>query len=211
MGLFVRRENTDSSSLPSYSIGLNQSILIIGLGNPGKEYDFTRHNIGFYCLDDFAQTQDAKPWVTKKDFRCELTNFTVAGTRVILCKPTTFMNNSGEAVQAVQHFYKISPAETVIVHDELAIEFGQIRTRNGGSSAGHNGLNSIIEHGGESTCRVRIGVHNLVADKADQAEFVLGKFTKSEQAKLPALSKEVSTILTEFLASGDLPHDTRSF
>jgi PTH1 family peptidyl-tRNA hydrolase len=211
MGLFVRRENTDSASVPAYSIGLNQSLLIVGLGNPGKEYSLTRHNIGFYCLDDFARSQEARPWSIKKDLKCELATLTMGSKRIILCKPTTFMNNSGEAVQAVQHFYKISPAETLVVHDELDLEFGQIRTRNGGSAAGNNGLKSIIEHGGENTCRLRVGVHNTIADKADAAEFVLGKFTKDEQAKLPALSREVSVILNEYLASGDLPHDTRSF
>lgn len=211
MGLFVRREDTDSSHLPLYSIGMTRSVLVVGLGNPGAEYALTRHNIGFYCLDNYAEKQELKKWSSKKELRAEITIQHQGATRVIFAKPTTFMNDSGQAVQAIQNFYKILPEDTLIVHDELDLDFGQIRTRNGGGSAGNNGLKSIIEHGGENTARIRIGIHNSIASKAEAADFVLGKFTKGEQAKLPALSQNVGEIIAEYLHSGQLPHETRNF
>src|SRR5476649_2538971 len=134
MALFQRKLDTGSSS-PLYSIGANKTILIIGLGNPGKEHGGTRHNIGFAVLDEFAAKNDFPAWIDKKDLKCHLASANMGETRVILCKPTTFMNNSGEAAQAVQHFYRVYNNDTLAVYDELAINFGQLRTRLGGSDA----------------------------------------------------------------------------
>ena len=175
------------------------------------DYDLTRHNIGFYCIDQFAHEQKFPAFKHKKELRAELSIQTINDTRVILCKPQTFMNDSGQAVAAIQGFYKIQPEDTAVVHDELDIPFGQIRLRSGGGSAGHNGLKSLIEHGNENAGRVRIGIHNAVADKADSADFVLNKFSKAEQARLPELATAVRDILIEYIASSTLPHDTRSF
>lgn len=210
MGLFVRTETT-GMHVPLYSVGLNRTVLIVGLGNPGKEYDLTRHNAGFLCLDQFAETNGFPAWSAKQPLKCELTSQNLGETRVVLIKPTTFMNLSGEAVQAVRQFYKVPPDQVVIVHDELDIPFGQIRMRKGGGSAGHNGLKSVIQHGGEDSLRIRIGIHSDVADKADSADFVLGKFTASEQAHLQAMAREVTAIITEYIYGGTLAHDTRTF
>lgn len=210
MGLFTRDQHSVTSK-PLYQVGLQKSLLIVGLGNPGSEYDQTRHNIGFYCLDFFAGQAGYPKWTLKKTLLSQLSLLTAGNQRIILCKPQTFMNHSGQAVQAVQQFYKISAEDTVIVHDELDIPFGQIRLRQGGGSAGHNGLKSVIEHGGSNTDRVRIGIHNSVAAKTDSAAFVLAKFSKAEQKVLPDLAANVSDILNEYLGSGQLPHDTRNF
>ena len=131
-------------------------------------------------------------------------------TRVILCKPTTFMNNSGEAAQTVQHFYRVYNQQTLAVYDELAISFGQLRTRLGGSDAGHNGVKSLIQHIGDDFGRLRIGVGSQVSEKADAADFVLGKFSKKEQESLPLILREANALATEFVFGGQLPHDTRS-
>lgn len=204
MGLFVRKTDTDSIAQPLYSIGLTKTVLIVGLGNPGKEYDKTRHNIGFACVDAFAEAQGFPAWTVKKDLKSQVTSQTVGDTRVILLKPTTFMNNSGESVQAVQNFYKLNNSQLVVVHDELDIPFADIRTKNSGGSAGHNGLKSIIALCGEDFTRIRIGIANDFSTAADSADFVLGRFTKEEQAKLPKIRSDVSTLLTNFVSTGTL-------
>lgn len=210
MGLFDRHSQPLSQTTPLYTIGSNTTKLVVGLGNTGKQYDGTRHNIGFMCVDDFASRHDGQ-WITKKDLKTDLCDIRLGGTRVLLIKPTTFMNLSGEAVQAVQSFYKIANSETVVLYDELDIPFGQIRTRVGGSSAGHNGIKSLIQHCGEDFARIRIGIKGTFADKHDTAAYVLQKFTADEQAELPGLHAEAVSILTDYLYSGALPHETRTF
>ena len=208
MGLFQKKPV--AVTLPLYTIGNIRTVLILGLGNPGKKYAGTRHNIGFAIIDDFAQKNEFPGWTTRKDLKCQLTMANLGENRVILGKPTTFMNLSGEALQAVQHFYRVYNPQTLAVYDELAIPFGQLRTRLGGSDAGHNGVKSLIQHLGKDFGRLRIGVGNNIAKKADAADFVLGKFTKDEKEKLPLILRELNALITEFIFSGILPHDTRT-
>jgi peptidyl-tRNA hydrolase, PTH1 family len=207
---FLQKKPQVQSSAPLYTLGANKTVLIIGLGNPGQPYKGSRHNIGFEILDDFAQKNDFPSWLTKKDLGARITIHNIGANRVILCQPTTFMNNSGQAAQAVQRFYRIYNDTTLAVYDELAIPFGQLRVRVGGSDAGHNGVKSLIEHLGDDFGRLRVGVGSKAAQKADAADFVLGKFTKNEQADLPQIIKEANSIITEFIFGGQLPHETRS-
>jgi PTH1 family peptidyl-tRNA hydrolase len=195
-----------------YSVGLNKTILLVGLGNPGKEYDLTRHNVGFLCIDEFVRkTDEMEAWQHKKNLKCLLSSGQMGDTRVIAIKPTTFMNLSGEAVQAVASFYKASPGNTAVIHDELDIDFGQIRLRKGGSDAGHNGVKSVTQHLGEDYGRIRVGVGPKQPAKIDSTGFVLQKFSVEEQAQLTNLTREVNAILSEYLYGAELPHDTRSF
>ena len=211
MALFQRRPQV-SDPTNFYTVGLNKTVLLVGLGNPGKEYELTRHNAGWLCIDDFVQkTDEMDDWMTKKDFKCLFSSGQVGESRVIAIKPATFMNLSGEAVQAVAHFYKINPEQTVVIHDELDIDFGQIRLRVGGSSAGHNGVKSVTSAIGEGYGRVRIGVGPKKPASIKSEDFVLQKFSAEEQAQLPNLKKEVNAILSEYLYGGQLPHETRSF
>lgn len=212
MALFQKKPDT-SSNVPLYSIGAHRTMLIIGLGNAESKYDGTRHNVGFAAIDEFAAKNEFPAWIAKKDLKCHLTVNTLGETRVILCKPTTFVNNSGEAAQAVQHFYRVYNQHTLAVYDELAIPFGQLRTRLGGSDAGHNGVKSLITHIGEDFGRLRIGIGNQVAEKAekaDAADFVLGKFSKEEQEKLPKITREACVFITEYIFGGQLPLETRN-
>jgi PTH1 family peptidyl-tRNA hydrolase len=215
MALFQRNPHADRQHQPLFSIGMNKTTLIVGLGNIGKEYDGTRHNIGFACLDAFASSHDFEPWTDKKDLKSIISSATLGDTRVILCKPTTFMNLSGEAVQKVAHFYKITAEQIIIVHDDLDVPFGQIRMRVGGGSAGNNGIKSIIQHFGQTDAqligRVRIGITGEKPAKMDAADYVLARFSKTEQEHLNTLEREVTSILTEAVFSHQLPHDTRSF
>lgn len=210
MGLFVKKTEAGTNA-PLFTVGAEKTLLIVGLGNIGKEYDGTRHNIGFACVDTFAKQQDFPAWQEKKDLKCHLTYTRLGETRVILCKPQTFMNNSGEAVASVQHFYKLNNKQTLVVHDELDIAFGQIRTRVGGSAAGNNGVKSIIQHCGEDFVRLRIGIKNDLLAKMDSADFVLARFSKDEQQHLSALWREVNNILSEYSYKNEQIHETRSF
>ncbi|MEK7561279.1 MAG: aminoacyl-tRNA hydrolase, partial [Patescibacteria group bacterium] len=180
MALFQKKPQV-SDNMPLYTIGNIKTVLILGLGNPGKQYGGTRHNIGFEVLDYFAKKNDFPAWMAKKDLKCELTIANLGENRVILCKPTTFMNLSGEAAQAVQHFYRVYNPQTLAVYDELAIPLGQLRTRLGGTDAGHNGVKSLIQHLDDDFGRLRIGVGTEISKKADASDFVLGEFTKEEQ------------------------------
>lgn len=212
MGLFSKKPTQTSSTSPLYTIGGQKTLLIVGLGNPGKEYDGTRHNIGFSCVNAFVSAHsEFGTWVTKKDLKCQQTSATLGSTRVIVIKPTTYMNLSGEAVQAVHNFYKLSALETLVVHDELDIEFGQLRTRIGGGSAGHNGLKSLIQYIGKDFGRVRIGINSQHRAKNDEIDFVLKAFSKAEQEQMSNLTSEVTNILTEYVFGGQLLTETRSF
>lgn len=195
-----------------YSIGQNKTVLIVGLGNPGAEYEATRHNVGFMCLDEFvAKSEEMENWVQKKDLKGFLSGGRMGNTRVMAFKPTTYMNLSGEAVQAIMSFYKLSPANLVVIHDELDIDFGQIRMRTGGSTAGHKGIASLSQHIGENYGRIRIGVGPKKPVRIKSEDFVLQKFSDEQVEQLPNLKREVNAILSEYIYGSELPHDTRNF
>ena len=207
---FLQKKPQVQSSAPLYTLGANKTVLVIGLGNPGKDYVGTRHNIGFQVLDDFAAKNDFPNWISKKDLKCELSTAQLGENRVILCKPQTFMNDSGQAAQAVQRFYRVYNQNTLAVYDELALPFGSLRSRLGGADAGHNGVKSLIQYLGDDFGRLRIGIGSDILAKADASDFVLGRFTKKEQADLASVIAEASAMTTEYIFSGELPHDTRS-
>jgi PTH1 family peptidyl-tRNA hydrolase len=208
MGLFYKHELPQSSTL--YTSGLERTKLVVGLGNIGKEYDGTRHNAGFMCVDAFVASKNGE-WSAQKARQALVADLRDGQTRILVCKPTTFMNNSGEAVQALQHFYKIQNADILVVHDELDIDFGSLRIRKGGSSAGNNGIKSLITHIGEDFMRIRVGVGPKKPEQMDAADFVLQKFSKDEQAELKTMTQEVGSIITEFIYGGELPSETRKY
>jgi PTH1 family peptidyl-tRNA hydrolase len=211
MALFQRKPQT-SDPKGFYTIGLNKTVLLVGLGNPGSEYEQTRHNAGFACLEYFVNSAgEMSDWVQKKDMKCLMSTGQMTDTRVIAIKPTTFMNLSGEAVQAVAAFYKINPSDILVIHDELDIDFGQIRLRKGGSSAGHNGIKSVTQHIGEDYGRVRIGVGPKKPARISSEDFVLQKFSADEQAQLPNMVREAGSIISEYIHGAGLPNETRSF
>jgi peptidyl-tRNA hydrolase, PTH1 family len=202
MGLFQKK--IVPIVTPQYSLGHQEIVLVVGLGNPGDEYTHTRHNAGFMMLDQFALNDQFSPWIEKKDLKSILCAKIIGGKKVILCKPTTYMNHSGEAVQLVQNFYKINDGATAIVYDELDLTLGTIRTARGGSSAGHNGIKSLIAHTQNESWRIRVGIGPKLPDQMDTADFVLQNFSVSEQKTIALIQAEVSVFIHEFLAS---PHD----
>ncbi|MCL5112951.1 MAG: aminoacyl-tRNA hydrolase [Patescibacteria group bacterium] len=189
--------------------------LIVGLGNDGDDYKNNRHNIGFLCLDNFVLDYEEinQNWINKKDLNGLITSGTINNTKCILLKPTTMMNNSGLAVRQVSNYYKIIPENILIIHDELDLPFGKIKTQFGGGDAGHNGLKSITENLKTNQYnRIRIGIWNELSDKTDTATFVLSNFNKSEIKLIPNLKKEVSSIVSEYIfGSGSIITETRNF
>jgi PTH1 family peptidyl-tRNA hydrolase len=171
--------------------------LIIGLGNPEKRYDDTRHNVGFCMLDAIARAHSAS-FQDRPKFKSQIAELVIGDEKVLLIKPTTYYNLTGEAMRLVMDFYKVSPEDILIIHDELALPFGTIRTRQGGSDAGNNGVKSINEHGGMTTSRIRIGVWNELRDRMDDAAFVLSTFSKSEREALTTLEPTILTLATQF-------------
>lgn len=210
MSLFQRKPQT-SDPVNYVTVGMNKTLMFVGLGNPGTEYDGTRHNIGFAALDAFAKANDFPAWQNKKDLKCHQTTMVLADTRIILVKPQTFMNLSGEAAQAVVAFYKLDPTKVIAIYDELDIDFGQIRIRQAGSAAGHNGVKSLIQHLGEDFGRIRVGIGPKTPEKIDSAKFVLQSFNKDQQGHMPELLIETNAILSELAYGSQLNAETRSF
>lgn len=172
--------------------------LIVGLGNARKEYDGTRHNIGFAFIDHIAE-EFGTTWQERPKFKAITAELGLGGEKVILAKPTTFYNLSGEAVRALSDFYKIDPEDILVIHDELALPFGTIRTRSRGTDAGNNGIKSVNAHIGPDYARIRVGTANeqLGAQKAEL--FVLKPFTKDESAELIKLAEQTARFVEDFI------------
>ena len=169
--------------------------LIIGLGNPGKEYDGTRHNVGFLVVDELAKEGT---WKREKSLRSEICKMDDS----IYVKPTTFMNNSGAAVVAVMNYYKLEPKDVWVIHDDLDLPLGKIQIRVGGNTAGHHGLESVIEHCKTSNFgRVRIGIRGdelrqyHAETGIDTADFVMGRFTSQE---IDSITRAVDIFTSQF-------------
>jgi len=153
--------------------------LIVGLGNPGRQYEKTRHNAGFLFLDGLVAEFDCD-WVKESRFDGYLAEISVAGVRVLMLKPDTFMNRSGLAVGKVARYYKIMPESILVVHDELDFDVGVVKLKKDGGHAGHNGLKDIIAHlGSKDFYRLRVGIGRALGGKA-VADFVLSSPSKSE-------------------------------
>ncbi len=172
--------------------------LIVGLGNPGKKYHDTRHNIGFMAVDHMA-TQVETTFSVQKKCHAHVARFNQKEEPVLLLKPQTMMNRSGEAVAAAQRFFAVDPRDTLIVYDELALPFGTIRTRQEGESAGHNGIKSVISHCGNKFYRLRIGVANENLSRNPSEKFVLSRFSREEEEKIPEILKASVQYMEAFI------------
>jgi len=159
-------------------------LLLVGLGNPGARYAGNRHNVGFLAVQEIAKRHGLGPW--RRRFAGVACEGPLGGVRTLLLLPGTFMNESGRAVAEAAHFYKISPAEITVFHDEIDLPPGKVRVKIGGGIAGHNGLRSISEHIGNDYRRVRIGVGHP-GDKDLVQHYVLSDFAKSDRGWVDAL------------------------
>ncbi|MCH8049316.1 aminoacyl-tRNA hydrolase [Patescibacteria group bacterium] len=180
------------------------TFLIIGLGNPGKKYEHTRHNVGFRILDLLAQSLELVMKQNKK-LAAEFAETNIEGQKVILAKPTTFMNRSGEAVTALMRRFDVAVSNTWIVYDDADLPFGLLRIRLKGSSGGHKGLQSIIDTlGAEDFMRLRVGIGEAPEQMALE-DWVLSRFSKEELQALdqilPRIAEKIVKSLKEGLAS----------
>ena len=191
MGLFIKKEMTSPAGMHYTISGMDRKRMIVGLGNPGDDYALTRHNIGFEVLDKLAGSYDVG-FVTKKDLKSLVAVVQDNGLQVILAKPMTFMNDSGESVQLLKNFYKMSDSEILVIHDEIDIPFADLRQKLAGGSAGHNGVKSVINTIGEGFARLRLGIGPKTPEQMDTADFVLQKFSGTEKRKLPGIVKKAA-------------------
>lgn len=174
-------------------------IIFVGLGNPGKEYEKNRHNIGFMALDEIARDHGFSPWKSK--FQGQVSEGRLGTTKVLLLKPTTFMNRSGQSVGEAMRFYKAVPEDITVFHDELDLAPGRLKVKTGGGHAGHNGLRSIHGHIGEAYHRVRMGIGHP-GRKELVSGYVLHDFAKADQDWLDDVLRGCADGAPE-LAKGD--------
>lgn len=179
--MFFRKKETGSSGAPEY--------LIVGLGNPGPKYAFTRHNAGFLCLELLADQQNVK--IDRIKFKGVLGETKLDGHRCLLLKPQTFMNNSGESVREAAAFYKIPPERILVIFDDVSLPCGRLRIRRKGSDGGHNGIKSIIFHlGSDAFPRIKLGVGEKPNPEWDLADWVLSPFRREELTALREASEK---------------------
>lgn len=173
--------------------------LLVGLGNPGSQYSGNRHNIGFMAIDAVARQHNSGPWKSKHS--ALLSEATIDGEKVMLLKPQTFMNRSGDSVQQVAQFYKIDPADVIVLYDELDLAPGKVRVKTGGGNGGHNGLRSLDPQIGVGYKRVRLGIGHPGKDFV--THHVLGDFAKADQAWLDPLLDGIGKHVGLLLKSDD--------
>jgi PTH1 family peptidyl-tRNA hydrolase len=177
--------------------------LLVGLGNPGRQYAGNRHNVGFMVLDELMR--EAGAGSPRSRFGAELAETTLARTKVVCCKPMEFMNTSGFAVSRAASFWKIPPAQILVVHDDMDLEFGRLKLVEAGGSGGHNGLRSIIaELGTEAFCRIRFGI-GRPPPAWEGADFVLADFSQEERRALPNLLEEAASAARTVVKDGLVP------
>lgn len=183
--------------------------LIVGLGNPGKRYERTRHNVGFMVLDRLhtaLKPRNISSWELSKKFNAELAGVTtVHNEKIILAKPMTFMNDSGASVQLIAHYYKLAPTDIVVVHDDKDLALGKFIVQINRGHAGHNGVRSIIEHlNTKNFTRIRIGIGKDDQKKLDDVpEFVLGKFGLLERKQINAVMESATEKLIRIIEGND--------
>ena len=176
--------------------------IIAGLGNPGAEYEKTRHNAGFLAIDYIASKYNVS--INRLKFKALVAEADISGKRVLLMKPQTFMNSSGEAIGEAAAFYKIDAENIIILHDEISFDAGIIRIRRKGSAGGHNGLKSIIAHiSSDAFPRVKIGIGQKPSPDYDLARWVLGKFPAEDMRKMEERFPDILNS-AELILSGDI-------
>ena len=177
------------------------SWLIVGLGNPGEKYENTRHNVGFQVVDELAERENAP--IQKLKFKALTNLLTISGEKVLVMKPVTYMNLSGEAVRPAADFYKIPPDHVLVISDDTALAVGRLRIRKGGSAGGHNGLKSIIQHlGTDQFPRLRVGVGEKPHPDYDMADWVLGKFQGEDRKAIDAAVKRAADAVECLIGEG---------
>ena len=175
--------------------------LVVGLGNPGPKYEWTRHNMGFLVIDELAERESIP--VQRLKFKALTNTAVIGGKSVLLMKPTTYMNLSGEAVGQAARFYKIPPERVLVISDDVALPQGKLRVRRSGSAGGHNGLKNIIAHlGSDQFPRVKVGVGGKPHPDSDMADWVLSPFTGQDRKAMEEAISRAADAVTLLLDQG---------
>jgi PTH1 family peptidyl-tRNA hydrolase len=174
--------------------------LLAGLGNPDEEYAGTRHNAGFEVLERLAQRWRSSGWTSRFHGRFASVQPAGLGCTVLLLKPMTYMNLSGRSVQGAMAFYRVPPARVLVIHDDMDLEFGTLRLKDGGGTAGHRGLESLAGAVGAGFLRLRVGIGR--PEHRDAADFVLSRFNATEAAALPPLLDQAAEMVERCLREG---------
>lgn len=179
--------------------------LLFGLGNPEETYTGTRHNVGFALMDAQARKHQAE-FQLKNKFKALVAEYSEAEEKVLLVKPVTYYNQVGQSLHAIADFYKLDPSDVLVVHDDLALPLGVLRSRIGGSDAGNNGIKSVNQHGGETTNRLRIGIATEKRQLVGDSDFVLGRFSNEEtQLLAETITPKAIELMEAFIASQHEP------
>ncbi len=183
--------------------------LIVGLGNPGRQYENTRHNAGWLCMEMLSDKLGVK--INKIKFKSTVGEADIGGHRCLLMKPQTFMNLSGEAVGEACRFYKIPPEKVIVIFDDISLPCGGLRIRRKGSAGGHNGIKSIIQHlGSDNFPRIKLGVGAKPHEDYDLADYVLSAFSKDEIPQMKQAMEKACNAL-EYLADGRIDEAMSKF
>ena len=176
--------------------------MVVGLGNPGKDYEFTRHNAGFLTVDHIAVEEDAE--IKKLKYKALIGDTVISGHRCLLVKPQTYMNNSGEAVREISQFYKIPPEKIIVIFDDISLPCGKLRIRRKGTDGGHNGIKSIIYHlNSDNFPRIKVGVGAKPHPDYNLADWVLSTFKKDEMEELKKAITKATEVLP-FMLDGEI-------
>ena len=193
--MFLRKKVTAS---PSGS----PEFMVVGLGNPGRDYEFTRHNAGFLTLDHIAVEENTE--IKKLKYKALIGDTVISGHRCLLVKPQTFMNNSGEAVREISQFYKIPPEKIIVIFDDISLPCGKLRIRRKGTDGGHNGIKSIIYHlNSDNFPRIKIGVGEKPHPDYNLADWVLSSFKKDEMEEVKKAITKATEVLP-FMLDGEI-------
>jgi len=179
--------------------------VIFGQGNPGRQYSRTRHNIGWQALDALHAQFGTGEWKKSSRASAEVAEAVINGEKLLLVKPQSFYNETGTVARALLDFYKLDAAtDLLVIHDELALPFGTVRIREMGSDAGNNGIKSLNQHIGDAYARLRIGIWSELRDRLDDADFVLSRFSDTEQHTITQSIIPIVVTLAENFANGTL-------
>ncbi len=193
--MFIRKKVT---ATPSGS----PEFMVVGLGNPGRDYEFTRHNAGFLTLDHIAVEENTE--IKKLKYKALIGDTVISGHRCLLVKPQTFMNNSGEAVREISQFYKIPPEKIIVIFDDISLPCGKLRIRRKGTDGGHNGIKSIIYHlNSDNFPRIKVGVGAKPHPDYNLADWVLSAFKKDEMEELKKAITKATEVLP-FMLDGEI-------
>lgn len=195
---FFKKKKESFSVVPTGPV----EFIIAGLGNPGKEYELSRHNAGFLCIDILANREGFK--TDRIKFKSVYADTMINGRRCIIMRPQTYMNNSGEAIQEAARFYKIPPERCIVIFDDIDISLGALRIKRKGSAGTHNGVKSIIYHlNSDNFPRIKIGVGSKPHPDYDLKDYVLGTFSKQEQDTLKATMEKACDAIN-LIVAGDV-------